>query len=35
MNGSRGDVFWTDGYIKHRGINIGTQSSDMIIVEVK
>ena len=35
MNGARGDVFWTDGYIKHRGANIGTRPSDLIIVELK
>ena len=35
MSGSRGDVFWTDGYIKHRGSNIGSRPSEMIIVEVK
>lgn len=35
MNGAPGDVFWTDGYIKHRGSNIGSRPSDMIIVELK
>jgi quercetin dioxygenase-like cupin family protein len=35
MSGGRGDVFWTDGYIKHRGSNIGTRPSEVIIVEVK
>jgi quercetin dioxygenase-like cupin family protein len=35
MSGARGDVFWTDGYIKHRGSNIGSRASEMIIVEVK
>ena len=35
MNGARGDVFWTDGYIRHRGSNLGNRPSDMIIVEVK
>jgi uncharacterized RmlC-like cupin family protein len=35
MSGAPGDVFWTDGYIKHRAANIGTTAADMIIVEVK
>lgn len=35
MNGALGDVFWTDGPIKHRGANIGTRPSDLIIVELK
>ncbi len=35
MSGSPGDVFWTDGYIKHRASNLGNRPSDLIIVEVK
>jgi oxalate decarboxylase/phosphoglucose isomerase-like protein (cupin superfamily) len=35
MSGGRGDVFWTDGYIKHRVANIGTHPAEMIVVEVK
>jgi uncharacterized RmlC-like cupin family protein len=35
MNGAPGDVFWTDGYIRHRASNIGNRPSDLIIVEVK
>ena len=35
MSGAPGDAFWTDGYIKHRATNLGTQRSDLIIVEVK
>ena len=35
MNGSRGDVFWTDGYVKHRATNLGNLPSELIIVEVK
>jgi uncharacterized RmlC-like cupin family protein len=35
MNGAPGDVFWIDGYIKHRGSNLGTRPSDMIVVELK
>jgi uncharacterized RmlC-like cupin family protein len=34
MNGTRGDVFWTDGYIRHRATNLGAGPSDLIIVEV-
>jgi quercetin dioxygenase-like cupin family protein len=36
MNGGPGDVFWRDGPVKqHRGVNIGSKPSEMIIVEVK
>jgi uncharacterized RmlC-like cupin family protein len=35
LNGAPGDVFWTDGYIKHRGSNLGTRPSDIVIVELK
>jgi len=35
MNGAPGDAFWSNGYIKHRGANIGTRPADMIIVELK
>ena len=35
MNGAPGDAFWANGYIKHRGANIGTRPSEVIIVEVK
>jgi len=35
MNGGPGDAFWSDGYIKHRGLNIGSAPAEMIIVEVK
>ena len=35
MNGAPGDVFWTDGYVKHRGLNIRNRASDMVIVELK
>ena len=35
MNGAPGDVFWTDGYVKHRGANIGNRPADMVIVELK
>src|ERR1035437_5668321 len=35
MNGAPGDVFWTDGYIRHRASNLGTRPSDLIVVELK
>jgi len=35
LNGAPGDAFWTDGYIKHRGVNIGSAQAEMIVVEVK
>ena len=35
MNGAPGDVFWTDGHLKHRGTNLGSRPADLIIVEVK
>jgi quercetin dioxygenase-like cupin family protein len=35
MNGGPGDVFWSDGPVKHRGSNIGHQTSEIVIVEVK
>jgi quercetin dioxygenase-like cupin family protein len=35
MSGAPGDVFWTDGYIRHRGSNIGSTPADVIVVEVK
>jgi uncharacterized RmlC-like cupin family protein len=35
MNGAPGDVFWNDGYVKHRGTNLGTHTASLIIVEVK
>ncbi|MEO8592256.1 MAG: hypothetical protein ABI759_02945 [Candidatus Solibacter sp.] len=35
LNGGPGDAFWNDGYIKHRGSNIGSQAAEMIVVEVK
>jgi quercetin dioxygenase-like cupin family protein len=35
MNGAPGDVFWTDGHIKHRGSNLGSRPAELIIVEVK
>jgi quercetin dioxygenase-like cupin family protein len=35
MSGSPGDVFWTDGPVKHRGSNIGVRPSEIVVVEVK
>ena len=35
MNGAPGDVFWSDGYVEHCGLNIGNRPSELIIVEVK
>jgi len=36
MNGAPGDALWRDGPVKrHRGLNLGTRASEMIIVEVK
>jgi hypothetical protein len=36
VNGSLGDVTWTDGPVKqHRGTNLGSRESEMVIVEVK
>jgi uncharacterized RmlC-like cupin family protein len=35
LNGAPGDAFWSSGSIKHRGVNIGTRSAEIIIVEVK
>jgi len=34
MSGAPGDTFWRDGRIKHRGANIGTRSSEMVLVEI-
>jgi quercetin dioxygenase-like cupin family protein len=35
LNGGPGDVFWTEGPIRHRGSNIGSRSSEIVVVEVK
>jgi uncharacterized RmlC-like cupin family protein len=35
MNGGPGDAFWRQGAVKHRGTNIGTRPSEMVLVEVK
>ena len=35
MNGSPGDVFWSDGAVRHRGTNLGSRPSQIVVVEVK
>ena len=35
MSGGIGDVFWRDGPAKHRGSNIGSRDSEIVVVEVK
>jgi uncharacterized RmlC-like cupin family protein len=35
MNGGPGDVFWSDGAVKHRGSNLGHKTCEIIVVEVK
>lgn len=35
VRGVRGDVLWTDGSVKHRGTNTGSQPADLVLVEVK
>ena len=35
VHGVRGDVLWSDGSVKHRGINAGAQAVDLVMVEVK
>jgi quercetin dioxygenase-like cupin family protein len=35
MNGGPGDVFWSDGAVKHRGSNIGHKPVEIVVVEVK
>ncbi|HTS64280.1 MAG TPA: hypothetical protein VMH28_19795 [Candidatus Acidoferrales bacterium] len=35
MNGAAGEVFWREGGAKHRGTNIGSRESEMVLVEVK
>jgi len=35
MRGARGDAFWSDGTITHKGKNVGKSDSDMVVVEVK
>jgi quercetin dioxygenase-like cupin family protein len=35
LNGAPGDVFWTEGPIRHRGSNIGSRPLEIVVVEVK
>jgi uncharacterized RmlC-like cupin family protein len=35
MNGGPGDVFWSDGAVKHRGSNLGHKAAEIVVVEVK
>ena len=35
LNGGAGDVSWSDGTIRHRATNLGSQAAQVIVVEVK
>ena len=35
MNGGPGDVFWSDGTVRHRGTNLGSRPAQIVVVEVK
>jgi quercetin dioxygenase-like cupin family protein len=35
MNGGPGDVFWSEGAVKHRGTNLGSRPVELVVVEVK
>jgi quercetin dioxygenase-like cupin family protein len=35
LNGGPGDVFWSEGPVRHRGSNIGSRPLEMVVVEVK
>ena len=35
MRGSRGDAFWSEGTITHKGMNLGKSDYDMVVIEVK
>lgn len=35
LNGGAGDVSWTDGTVRHRATNLGSQPAQIIVVEVK
>jgi hypothetical protein len=35
MNGGAGDVFWSNGTIRHRASNLGTKAAEIVVVEVK
>lgn len=35
MNGTPGDVFWSDGAVRHRATNLGSRATEVVVVEVK
>jgi len=35
MNGGPGDVFWSEGGVKHRSSNLGHKAAEVVVVEVK
>jgi quercetin dioxygenase-like cupin family protein len=35
LNGGTGDVSWSDGTIRHRATNLGSQAAQIVVVEVK
>jgi quercetin dioxygenase-like cupin family protein len=35
MNGGPGDVFWSDGVVRHRASNLGSRAAQIVVVEVK
>ena len=35
LNGGAGDVSWSDGTIRHRATNLGSQPAQIIVVELK
>lgn len=35
MNGGVGDVFWSDGPVRHRATNLGSRPASIVVVEVK
>jgi hypothetical protein len=35
IHGARGDVFWSEGPLQHRGTNTGSAAFELVVVEVK
>jgi quercetin dioxygenase-like cupin family protein len=35
MNGGPGDVFWSEGLVRHRATNLGSRPAQIVVVEVK
>ena len=35
MNGAPGDVFWSEGVLRHRSTNLGSRPAEVVVVEVK